>query len=328
MSAVRQRLLVLVAVLAVLAAGCGLSPGDAGVAAAPTVDAEPETEESTEPASAPTPEHTRTPEPQPSTAEPTPSPTPTEEPAETAQVPDGVPAGAQAGVVERIIDGDTIAVRIDEPGGPLVANASHTIRLLLIDTPETVAPGKAVECGGPEATEFAAKKLPVGSTVYLVADEADTDRYGRFLRYVWTEDGELFNVEAARAGVARFVVYQPNDRLADEVAAAEAEAKAAGRGMWGPPCDYDAQPPAPGPAPAPARAAAPAPAPAPAPAAAAHPAGAGCDPNYTPCVPIAPDVDCAGGKGDGPAYVQGPVTVIGTDIYGLDGNGDGIGCER
>jgi resuscitation-promoting factor RpfB len=53
-----------------------------------------------------------------------------------------------------------------------------------------------------------------------------------------------------------------------------------------------------------------------------------CDPNYTgACVPIASDVDCAGGSGNGPAYVQGPVQVVGTDIYGLDRDGDGIGCE-
>jgi resuscitation-promoting factor RpfB len=53
-----------------------------------------------------------------------------------------------------------------------------------------------------------------------------------------------------------------------------------------------------------------------------------CDPNYTgACVPIASDVDCAGGGGNGPAYVQGPVTVVGTDIYHLDSDGDGIGCE-
>jgi resuscitation-promoting factor RpfB len=53
-----------------------------------------------------------------------------------------------------------------------------------------------------------------------------------------------------------------------------------------------------------------------------------CDPNYSgACVPIASDVDCTGGSGNGPAYVQGPVQVIGTDIYGLDRDGDGIGCE-
>lgn len=52
-----------------------------------------------------------------------------------------------------------------------------------------------------------------------------------------------------------------------------------------------------------------------------------CDPNYEPCVPIASDVDCAGGSGNGPAYVVGPVRVIGADIYGLDRDGDGVGCE-
>lgn len=52
-----------------------------------------------------------------------------------------------------------------------------------------------------------------------------------------------------------------------------------------------------------------------------------CDPNYSPCVPIAIDVDCAGGKGNGPAYVKGPVRVIGKDIYKLDSDHDGMGCE-
>lgn len=52
-----------------------------------------------------------------------------------------------------------------------------------------------------------------------------------------------------------------------------------------------------------------------------------CDPNYSGCVPIASDVDCADGNGNGPAYVSGPVRVIGTDIYRLDGDGDGWGCE-
>lgn len=54
-----------------------------------------------------------------------------------------------------------------------------------------------------------------------------------------------------------------------------------------------------------------------------------CDPNYSgACVPIASDVDCAGGSGNGPAYVRGPVYVIGIDIYDLDRDGNGIGCEK
>ena len=54
---------------------------------------------------------------------------------------------------------------------------------------------------------------------------------------------------------------------------------------------------------------------------------AACDPNYDPCVPIDSDVDCQGGSGNGPSYVRGPVRVIHRDIYDLDRNNDGIGCE-
>jgi hypothetical protein len=59
----------------------------------------------------------------------------------------------------------------------------------------------------------------------------------------------------------------------------------------------------------------------------AHAKSDTCDPNYDPCVPIASDVDCASGSGNGPAYVEGPVRVIGDDIYGLDRDRDGLGCE-
>jgi hypothetical protein len=53
-----------------------------------------------------------------------------------------------------------------------------------------------------------------------------------------------------------------------------------------------------------------------------------CDPNYSgACVPIASDVDCGGGSGNGPAYLYGTATVVGVDIYGLDRDGDGIACE-
>jgi hypothetical protein len=52
-----------------------------------------------------------------------------------------------------------------------------------------------------------------------------------------------------------------------------------------------------------------------------------CDPNYSGCVPVASDVDCAGGSGDGPGYAQGPVRVTGSDIYDLDRDGDGLACD-
>ena len=59
------------------------------------------------------------------------------------------------------------------------------------------------------------------------------------------------------------------------------------------------------------------------------PSGGGCDPNYAgACLdPNASDYDCAGGSGNGPSYVQGPITVVGDDHYGLDSDGDGVACE-
>jgi hypothetical protein len=52
-----------------------------------------------------------------------------------------------------------------------------------------------------------------------------------------------------------------------------------------------------------------------------------CTAGYSPCIPPGPDVDCRGGSGNGPRYVDGPVRVRGSDPYDLDGNGDGVGCE-
>jgi hypothetical protein len=52
-----------------------------------------------------------------------------------------------------------------------------------------------------------------------------------------------------------------------------------------------------------------------------------CTPGYSPCIAPGSDVDCAGGSGNGPRYVSGPVQVTGSDPYGLDRDGDGIGCE-
>jgi hypothetical protein len=71
---------------------------------------------------------------------------------------------------------------------------------------------------------------------------------------------------------------------------------------------------------------APKPPPPPKPVTTAPPQG-NCDANYSGCVPVAEDVDCAGGSGNGPAYVRGPIRVIGNDIYGLDNDHDGIACE-
>ena len=82
--------------------------------------------------------------------------------------------------------------------------------------------------------------------------------------------------------------------------------------------------PAPQPEPTPA----PTPLPTPEPSVTPPAASSSCDSNYSGgCVPIASDVDCGGGSGNGPAYFYGTATVVGVDIYGLDRDGDGIACE-
>jgi hypothetical protein len=67
--------------------------------------------------------------------------------------------------------------------------------------------------------------------------------------------------------------------------------------------------------------------PAPTVARVAPPPRPACDRNYDPCVPVASDVDCANGSGNGPAFVDGPVRVVGSDVYGLDRDGNGVGCD-
>lgn len=158
------------------------------------------------------------------------------QPAPVATPAAGIPSGAQVAVVDTIVDGDTLWVRVDQAGGPLPPNQRHKIRLLEIDTPETQAPGVGVECGGPEATAFIRRRLPEGAPVHLVADREDTDQYGRFLRYAWTAQGDFFNLEAVRTGHARVVLYEPNDAYIAQLRAAQAQARAAGRGIWGEYC--------------------------------------------------------------------------------------------
>ncbi|MDP8931536.1 MAG: hypothetical protein M3O70_23950 [Actinomycetota bacterium] len=88
--------------------------------------------------------------------------------------PTGVPAGAQRAKVTKIVDGDTIWVTVEEPGGPLLSGATHKTRLLEYDSPEATS---RFECFGPEATQALTKLIPVGSPVWLVADRENTDRY-------------------------------------------------------------------------------------------------------------------------------------------------------
>jgi micrococcal nuclease len=134
-------------------------------------------------------------------------------------------------LVLKVVDGDTVDI-VDDVRGRL------RIRVLGIDTPETKKPGFTVGCWGPQATDFAKSTL-VGQRVDFVTDPSQDlhDRYGRTLAYLVKADGWDYSVEAARAGTAHSYVYAsvPVQRHA-QIAAAEQEARDAGRGLWGPPC--------------------------------------------------------------------------------------------
>jgi micrococcal nuclease len=136
------------------------------------------------------------------------------------------PAPFARGTVVRVIDGDTILVR--GAGGRI-----EDVRLLGIDTPETVDPRKPVQCYGPQASAFA-KHLETGRTVTLAYDRVLHDRYGRFLAYVWlTGARPLFvNAVLVQRGYARTYPFPPNTAHATLFAALERSAAVAGRGLW------------------------------------------------------------------------------------------------
>ncbi len=154
-----------------------------------------------------------------------PSPTPVVEsiPQATSSAVVGV-AGEQ-GFVSKVIDGDTIEL---ENG--------QTVRLIGIDTPETVDPRRPVGCFGKEAS-VESKRLMVDKWVILQKDVSETDKYGRLLRYVYLslEDGQTLFVNdyLVREGFAKVLTYPPDVKFSDQFRQAEAEARENNKGLWG-----------------------------------------------------------------------------------------------
>jgi micrococcal nuclease len=126
--------------------------------------------------------------------------------------------------VLRVVDGDTILVRMD--------GRRERVRYIGIDTPESVAPGQPVECYGPAAAKEN-RRLVGGRTVTLWTDRERRDRYGRLLAYVRrTADGLFVNAELVRDGFATTLRIPPNVAHARRFAALEREARRAHRGLW------------------------------------------------------------------------------------------------
>ncbi len=132
--------------------------------------------------------------------------------------------------VSRVVDGDTFKVTMDDG-----KSAGHeiTVRLLGINTPETVDPRKSVQCFGHEASDEA-KALLAGRSVRLEfnPDRERRDKYGRYLLYVYRDDGLFVNEFLVREGFAReYTVGKPYS-LQASFRKAQNEAEAAQKGLW------------------------------------------------------------------------------------------------
>jgi micrococcal nuclease len=277
MSRNRIGLLVAGAVIVVVVAACGGTSANAATASEPT------------PASSPLAS---------AVVSPTPSMAPTASPSPTAVATPEL----LAGTVVEVVDGDTIHVQL--PGG------IEKVRIIGIDTPETVDPNRPASCFGPEATAFARQTL-AGKHVTLELDPTQDrrDRFDRLLAHVHVGDA-LYAAEAIAGGYGMHDIYEQPSIHAAELAAAEASAKAAELGIWAS-CEGRVDLPLP---------AEPEPTLEPI-APSAPPAGAKCHPSYDPCVPnVNYDLDCKD--------IGFRVTIIGPDEYRLDGSDhDGKGCE-
>ncbi|MGI1805915.1 thermonuclease family protein [Exiguobacterium sp. TDN 0502] len=127
--------------------------------------------------------------------------------------------------VERVIDGDTLKVRLAD-------GKAESVRLLLVDTPETVKPDTPVQPYGNEASQFTKEALPSGTAIRLERDHSRTDRYGRVLAYVWYGD-KMLNQELLRNGLARVAfVYEPDTRYVDVFEDIEQKAKEQKKNIW------------------------------------------------------------------------------------------------
>jgi len=133
---------------------------------------------------------------------------------------------SQAVTVERVVDGDTIHTS-PAVGGP------DGVRLIGVDTPETVDPNEPIQPYGPEASAFTTAQLE-GKTVKLTFDEDKTDQYGRALAYVQISGrSETFNETLLRQGYGQLEIVSPNDRYEESFSEAQETARRAHRGIWG-----------------------------------------------------------------------------------------------
>ncbi len=145
--------------------------------------------------------------------------TPNEEPKDTTPLPErkGKPDEV---LVARVIDGDTIEL-----------DGGEKVRLIGMDTPETVDPRKSVQCFGKAASDFT-KSLLEHQWVRLEKDVQPKDKYGRTLAYVWRDD-VMVNDTLVKEGFARILTIPPDVKYVELFKQSEASARTEQKGLWG-----------------------------------------------------------------------------------------------
>ncbi|KWW11644.1 hypothetical protein AS888_01330 [Peribacillus simplex] len=127
--------------------------------------------------------------------------------------------------IVRVVDGDTVKIKLENGN-------EETVRLLLIDTPETVHPSKPVQPFGPEASKFTKELMPAGSTVEVETGIGERDKYGRLLAYFYV-NGKMVNELLLEKGLARVAyVYAPNTKYLDELESIQKQAQKERIGIW------------------------------------------------------------------------------------------------
>lgn len=129
-------------------------------------------------------------------------------------------------VVVKVVDGDTLDLDL--------SGSTVRVRLLGIDTPETVDENRPVQCFGHEASSYLAQLLPRGSTVRLERDVEARDRYGRLLAYLYRIDDGLFvNAALIEGGYATTLSIAPNTMRTRDFEVLRVQAQRDKRGLWG-----------------------------------------------------------------------------------------------
>ncbi len=143
-----------------------------------------------------------------------------------------VPKNSVKAILERVVDGDTMKLKLDETGEII------TLRLLLVDTPESVKKGVDPQPYSIEASNFTKSTLLSGDTVYIEYDEGDkTDKYGRHLGYLWFYSNDdcnwqMFNEKLISEGYARVGYIYSQKRYLNKLYKAQDYAKLNKLNIW------------------------------------------------------------------------------------------------